>query len=315
MEPTQRSWLEHALTDPRCGCGDELGARAEYLLLRSTLEALARAITQCGVPTLAVKGAGLAHTVYDKPWHRPMGDVDLLVRRAHCQPLLGALVRHGFEPRPPPAARPRSHGAFGEWRLVRRVGGVEVKLDVHEQLDKLAARPVSHAEIFARARPLPELEPLLVPAAEDHALLVALHLATSELRHPVGLLDLAQLLRAGLELELLVERACAWKLTTALYLCFAALHDYAPALVPTTLLATLRPKRWRRTALRAAGLVPIPRAALERPTQLGWPWLVRQLAVRDDPLRWLGGIGRYAIARAEDELTRWRAARRESPRG
>ena len=308
MKPREQSWLGQALVDPRCGCGDELEARAEYLLLRTVLDALARAVADCAVPTLAVKGAGLAHTVYDKPWHRPMGDVDLLVRPERREELLRALVRHGFEPQPTPPARLHSHVAFGEWRLVRRVAGIDIKIDLHERLDKIAARPVAHDEIFARARRLPELEPLLVPSPEDHALLVALHLAVSDLRHPVGLVDLAQLLHAGLELELLAARARRWKLATALYLCLATLHTYAPTIVPAGLLAALKPTPLRRAALLAAGFVPGRRSALEGSPRLGWPWLGRQLALRDDPLRWLGGIAGYALRRAEDELARRRSS-------
>src|SRR5688572_23898151 len=45
---------------------------------------VADAMAQAGVPFLVLKGAALAHLVYDDPRLRPMRDVDLLVRKADC---------------------------------------------------------------------------------------------------------------------------------------------------------------------------------------------------------------------------------------
>src|SRR5262249_35200575 len=153
------------------------------------LRAVSAALSAEGLSALLVKGAALAIETYPDPAARPMGDVDLLVRRADRDRVVAALVRAGATVHRPPG-RPYSAALLGEMQLVLPLGATSTLVEVHASLDKLVARPVDEGAIFARARPAPGLPGLLLPAPEDHALLIALHAANDGLRHPIAFLDL-----------------------------------------------------------------------------------------------------------------------------
>lgn len=49
------------------------------------------------VPLLWIKGAALAYSLYSQPYHRPMGDLDCLVRYADYERAARALLRAGYQ--------------------------------------------------------------------------------------------------------------------------------------------------------------------------------------------------------------------------
>jgi len=59
---------------------------------------LARAFDAASIPFLLLKGAALAHLVYDTPLLRPMRDVDLLLRKRDVSRAHAVLERGGFTP-------------------------------------------------------------------------------------------------------------------------------------------------------------------------------------------------------------------------
>jgi len=74
-------------------------------LLRGTLRILLAgrvlsealgALRRSGIEALVLKGVPLAHELYDPPGLRPIGDIDLLVRRADREAALGALAAAGY---------------------------------------------------------------------------------------------------------------------------------------------------------------------------------------------------------------------------
>jgi hypothetical protein len=269
-------------------------ARADALLRAHVLDRISRVLAAEGLDALLVKGAALALTVYPDAAVRPMSDLDLLVRGADRDRVVVALVRAGFVDRSP-ADRPHSGALLGETLLVARSGAMETLVEVHTTLDKLVARPIDEPDLFARARPAPGLPHLLVPAPEDHALLVALHAAGHDFHHPLAFLDLELLLRAGLDTGALVARARAWRLETVMWIILSLLREQGGASVPDTLLATFEPGPLRRALLRRAGAAG---------TELGVDWILRQTPLRDDLAAWALGVARYAAARARDRLAR-----------
>src|SRR5262249_26673708 len=125
--------------------------------------------------------------------------------------------------------RPFSRAALGETALIARSGATTLLIEVHTTLDKIVRRPIDLAAVFARARPAPRLGGLLVPAPEDHMLLIALHAAGHEFRHPVALVDLELLMRQGIDFDVLVRRAHSWHLATVLYVTLATLRSLGAA--------------------------------------------------------------------------------------
>ena len=278
--------------------------RAAFVLRSALLARLAAAARAAAVPALLVKGAGLALTTYRPPWSRPMSDVDVLVRPADEARLLDRLLLAGLSPAPD---RARNLGKRGlrETGLLLRVGTTAALLELHTSLDKVVSRTVDYDALFARADPAERFDPtlhgLFVPAPEDHALLVALHLARDELQHEVGFTDLAALLGAGLDAAVLVERARAWQLRTALYLALRELAARGSTAVPEGLLEALEPSPVRTRALdwllASVGTRDPGRAGSVR--RVG-SWALRQAVLRDDTVHWCLGVLRQSPGRLGD---------------
>lgn len=71
------------------------GTLRMVLATRVLAEALG-ALRRAGVEPLVLKGVPLAHELYEPPGLRPIGDIDLLVRRADRDAALGALRAEGY---------------------------------------------------------------------------------------------------------------------------------------------------------------------------------------------------------------------------
>jgi hypothetical protein len=304
--------LLRALRDPSVSLKTQSPmAHADALLRGHVLAQVARALHAIAAPALLVKGAALALTVYPEPASRPMQDVDLLVHVADRARVLAALAAAGGVVHADPD-RPFSSEFLGETAVMMRAGETPFLVEIHTSLDNLVPRPIDEAGLFARAVTAPGLPGLLVPAAEDHALLIALHAAGHELRHCIAMLDLELLLRRGLDLDVLVERAAAWRLTTVMYAVMSALHALGAASVTPRHVAAFEPGPIRRLVVTR---VHPPAEALDppRPGGLGIPWILRQIPLRDDLAAYGLGLGRYAVARARERLGALPGERDASP--
>jgi hypothetical protein len=278
----------------------DAGAHAEAMLRARVLEQLSRALAADHQRALLVKGAALALTVYPTPAHRSMSDIDLLVDPRAEARVLASLELAGGEIRRPPE-RPLSNKFFNEVAVILRCGKIPFLVEVHTSLDKIVARPIDVPSLLDRASAAPALPGLFLPSLEDHALLVALHAAGSELRIPTGLLDLELLLRAGARLPVLAQRASEQRLTTVLFVAMATLRSLGAASVTAAHVDAFDPGPLRRAALaRFFDLGSFPIAP--GPFALGLPWILRQTPLRDDLLPWARGLARYASVRAAERL-------------
>ncbi|MBM4375821.1 MAG: nucleotidyltransferase family protein [Deltaproteobacteria bacterium] len=274
-------------------------AKAAYLLRRRALDLIGAALSSVEVVGLLVKGAGLAETVYAEPWSRAMSDVDLVVPAEVQRVCLDAFEALGHEVVPIPDNRRRSYEAHGE-RMVRvAVGPARVAVELHATLDKLVLHPIDWPGILARSSAISGLsESLRVPCVEDHALLVMLHAALSELRHERAWDDLERLVERGLDRNLLVERGRAWGLAPTMALVLDALEARRPTSAAAALRRELRGALPERPLARRL----FERAAVARHKGTGLTWVVRQAMLRDDPLRYALGVLRFAGLRVADKL-------------
>ncbi|MEO5730025.1 MAG: nucleotidyltransferase family protein, partial [Byssovorax sp.] len=131
-------------------------AHAEALLRAHVLARVASALRDVAAPTLLVKGAALALTVYPSPASRPMQDIDLLVRRADRDRVLAALTAAGGVVHASPG-RPLTADFLGETAVMMHAGATSFLVEIHTSLDKLVPRPIDEAGLFARALPAPGL--------------------------------------------------------------------------------------------------------------------------------------------------------------
>ncbi len=272
--------------------------QAAYVLRMHALQRLDRALADAGLEVLVVKGAALALTHYAEPWKRAMGDVDVIVRPGERRATLAALEKRGFVVRTA-ADRPLSAPFFGETMVTLPCGVTSVLVEVHTRLDKLVARPVDHAAVFARAKPAPELPHLRLPASEDHLLLIALHAAGHDFCHEPACADVELLLAAGVDEAALIERALSWRLGTVLFVMLSLVRERGVVPVSDRVLGAVEPRGLRRFVVaryrsRIAGAAFTP--------SLGWPWIGRQTILRDDLGAWARGATLYAGARAAEAV-------------
>lgn len=97
------------------------------------LAGLAPALKIAGVPVLLLKGAALANALYPDPALRPVGDIDLLVRRSDVPACRQALLERGYCPQRPPE-RPGSVLAHHNEELFQPPHPYEVPVEVHWHL-------------------------------------------------------------------------------------------------------------------------------------------------------------------------------------
>jgi len=282
------------------GAWDQARAQALHLLRTHALRRLSVALNAHNLDVLVVKGAALAMTHYVPPWARAMSDIDLVVRPGSRDRVLEALTTHGLVI-VASADRPLTTEYFGETCLTLPCGAASVMFEVHTTLDKLVARPVDYAGIFDRATPAPALAGLLLPANDDHLLLLALHAAGHDFRHAPASADLDLLLAGGVDEAALVRRAREWRLETALFLSLTLLRESGSVHVPTRLLHAIEPSGLRRIVVNRYSL----RIASRDPLQMGWRWVLRQSALRDDLAVWTRGVAGYGGARAVEEALLW----------
>jgi hypothetical protein len=96
----------------------------------SMFTSVACAMAQARVPFLVLKGAALAHLVYDAPRLRPMRDVDLLIPKADGGRAQDVLKRCGFTPSGI-AVPSRHHHSMG---MARTLEGATVTIELHHEL-------------------------------------------------------------------------------------------------------------------------------------------------------------------------------------
>ena len=109
------------------------------------------AMAQAGVPFLVLKGAALAHLVYEDPRLRPMRDVDLLIRKTDAGRAHDVLMRCGFRPSGI-AVPPRHHHSQA---MAKTLEGATVTIELHHEL--LARTPFveprDYDDLIRRSQP------------------------------------------------------------------------------------------------------------------------------------------------------------------
>ena len=115
---------------------DLVQTRARNLVLLAELERALAVLAGDGVDTALFKGASALDRLYSDPGTRPMDDADVLIRSEHRARAAAALGRLGFGLRPAEPGRfgPVDDALHGEWTFVKRVGRLEVEIDLHWHL-------------------------------------------------------------------------------------------------------------------------------------------------------------------------------------
>ena len=112
---------------------------------------VARAMAQARVPFLVLKGAALAHLVYDDSRLRPMRDVDLLIRKHDAGRAHDVLIGCGFRSSGG-ALPPRHHHLPG---MAKTQDGATVTIELHHELMERTPflGPRGYDDLLCRCQP------------------------------------------------------------------------------------------------------------------------------------------------------------------
>jgi hypothetical protein len=251
--PAVRFRLAQAYTKAYIGHALAFAALAEIL----------HTFSAAGIPTITLKGAALAASVYPDPVCRSLGDLDLLVSSTSVPSALRLLGDLGYTPIPGPASLTPSPHQQGEITL-RRTQGVRTQVDLHWALNSrtVLRRAIATPWFWEHTHNVPFPATASFPTAAPPALRIftpeaqLLHLCAHTIQHGRPRLrwtyDIALLLASGVG-----GRAFAWDVAIA-----GAEHNGLALAVRTTLDAVaglwgVAPPAWVQTEL--AG-IPVSRA-------------------------------------------------------
>lgn len=212
------------------------------LRLALEVQAVLRALGEAGAPVALLKGIHLMDAVYASPAHRPLSDVDLLIRPTDLARARTALARLGYE------AAPRE-AAFGlradrEVRLVRP-GEAATALDLHTDLN----RPTRHhwfpmGEIWRRTVATEfEGEDARVLSPADNLVFLCAHAVPHAFGQLIWLCDIARLAPQDAEQQTAVfEAAREARARRAVWAGLALAQRLLGAAVDGDLLEGLQPR-------------------------------------------------------------------------
>lgn len=146
-------------------------ALVEALQAGQTRRVLDR-LAACGVRPVLIKGVPLAYTVYAKPYHRPRGDVDLVIRKEDTAVVREAMERLGYRRSGRIDGEQITH-QFQYW--TDRPADVRHEFDFHWRLAEpvLFADLLSYDDLDRRAVPIPALGDHARGASDVDALFIA----------------------------------------------------------------------------------------------------------------------------------------------
>ncbi len=209
---------------------------AQAQLQRHELATVLAALNERRLPAIAFKGAALAYTIYPDPACRPMGDLDLWLAAENMPGARAALEEGGYQaqlkPTRPLALMIHAHNELPMYGTHAGTGLVELHWGVFPGEWLQRTTRVVDADLWARAIPVVLVgQPALIMSPEDSVIQVAVHQTVNHnmsapwLR---GLMDIALLARHyAIDWDVVVQRARAWRVVTALWLVLSLTVDLA----------------------------------------------------------------------------------------
>lgn len=181
---------------------------------------LAPELHQVGVRVLLIKGTALHQSVYKNPGVRNFEDSDwVFPDRAAADSAAHVLGSLGYESSGNQDNSVWKHGPFkmefhmntlGDERVAARIAGLEAKNGLID------------GEVWSRSRPTVLGAPYLMPAPEDHLLILCAHLMKHNLEPGIWFADLEALLveTEDFDWDAVLERAWRWRLIRPLAFAF-----------------------------------------------------------------------------------------------
>ncbi len=222
------------------------------LRMMHLLERIALRFNRAGIPLMALKGAALNLTLYERPDARPMADLDLLVQPEHLDRVTGLLEEIGCQ-RSQVLVREDFFPRF-YYEIEYTSGSINpVTIDLHVR----PLRPLRYSRfvpddaLWARAEPASVGQAtVLVPCPEDMLIHLAAHAAIHGSARPMWLEDVQHWAesRAGrIDWDRFVASAGAWRLALPVTEAIRATEREIGRVCPPEVLRRLSrmPANWR----------------------------------------------------------------------
>jgi hypothetical protein len=216
-----------------------------FAALREVIEALRAA----GVEPVGLKDIQLAVSIYPEPALRPMGDVDLLIRRADWGAAAESLHALGFVARPSgDVPYTRKYATGQHFRRARDEIWIDLQWNVMQREWDLRGEgsfTYDGEAMWRNAVPIQGLGfDLRAPALEDMLFHLCLHLEGHRYCELVLFCDIAELLRreaAAVRWDNLLELAQRYAAQSSLYYVLSFVQKLLDAPVPDSVLRSLEP--------------------------------------------------------------------------
>jgi hypothetical protein len=220
---------------------------ARNLVVDLDLGRATAALSDASIRVMALKGPGLARTVYTEPAMRPYDDIDLSVHGADPDRVATVLGQAGFGEVPPsgPSATSRDFVANTTLTLV----------EIHGDLLEMGLPPRCEGERWSRATGVPGLAGVEMLAAEDQLVFLSFHAHKHGFNRLIWLKDIDLVVRqaaAGLDWDLVQSVSRREELRSTVWLAL----DFARAMlgtpVPPAVMQALGPAAATRALYRLA---------------------------------------------------------------
>ncbi|MCX6031283.1 MAG: nucleotidyltransferase family protein [Chloroflexi bacterium] len=225
------------------------------------------ALQAAGIPAIPLKGACLAESVYGNIALRPMGDVDLWIRRDQLAAALQVMQSLGYaahsKTRRPQALQDALSGETQMFKSDTPMVELHWNVFAGEWL-RHAAR-IDEQVIWQRTVPF-HGETVRQLAPEDAIIHLCVHLAVNHQMSQTGLRTLLDLEFARrkwvIDWRTVAQRACAWRVSCATWLVLQALAELFGDPDHQLPLPDLAPSPWRQSILRRFVSTPALMAGL-----------------------------------------------------
>jgi Uncharacterised nucleotidyltransferase len=254
------TWRDEFEPDPPAGlaalCAGHYTDVARAEVQRRELKIVLETLAAQGVVPILFKGAALAHTVYPNPACRAMGDLDLWVAATEMPKAHAALERLGYvessKPTRPLALQKLMRNEVPMIGTRPGLGLVELHWSAFggewlRQVTRVDLAGIRGRSMLVRVAE----QPARVMSPEDSLVQLAAHMAVNHNMASPWLRTLADLTllvrKQGMDWDVVVERARAWRLATATWRVLslgadlAGLEEAKPAVVQ---LAPSTMRRW-----------------------------------------------------------------------
>lgn len=210
---------------------------AQNMMVDLDLGLAVSSIRDASIRVMALKGPGLARTVYEEPALRPYDDIDLSVEQANLDRVAAVLDSAGFSEVPPERKSAATSRDFVS-------NATRTLIELHGDLIQIGLPPRCDPDRWRRASPIPGLVGAEMLAPEDQLIHLSFHAHKHGFNRLIWLKDIDMVVReagARLDWDLVESVSRLEDLRSSVWLALDVARALLGTPVPPALLRSLEP--------------------------------------------------------------------------